>query len=83
MLLLWFATSILIARNPFFIPSTKLEVLAYGLKPRPFFLAIQKTKPVIYKIGDKINDLLTIKDINKNSYSLVDTYGNEYNYSFV
>jgi hypothetical protein len=73
----------IITRNPFFKPCGKLEVLAHGLKPKPFFLAIQQNKPVVFNINDKINDLFTIKDINKNSYILVDNYGNEYIYNFV
>jgi hypothetical protein len=78
-----FLASTVFARNPFSIPSSKLEILAHGLKPKPFLLAIQKNKPVVFNINDVINDLFTIKDIGKNSYSLVDSYGNEYNYSFV
>jgi hypothetical protein len=78
-----FVVFTIFARNPFFRPCSKLEVLAHGLKPKPFFLAIQKSKPVVFHIHDKINDLFTVKDINKNSYSLVDSYGNEYIYSFV
>jgi hypothetical protein len=71
------------ARNPFYRLNSKLEVLAHGIKPKPFILAIQQNKPVVFWVNDTVNDLFTIKDINKNSYSLVDSYGNEYNYSFV
>ena len=82
-LVMIFLASTIFARNPFYRPSSKLEVLAHGLKPKPFLLAMQQNKPVVFWINDTINDLFTIKDINKNSYNLVDSYGNEYNYSFV
>jgi hypothetical protein len=72
----------MVTRNPFLMTCGKHEVLAHGLKPKPFFLVIQKNKPIIFNINDKINDFFTVKDINKNSYSLVDSYGNEYIYSF-
>jgi hypothetical protein len=82
-LVMIFLVSSLFARNPFYRLNSKLEVLAHGLKPKPFLLAMQQNKPVVFWINDTINDLFTIKDINKNSYSLVDSYGNEYNYSLV
>jgi hypothetical protein len=82
MILLIFLTTMLLSRNPFFKPPSKIDVLAYGLKPKPFLLAIQQNRPVVFQVNDIINDLFTIKDISKNSYILVDSYGNEYNYSF-
>ena len=70
------------ARDPFFLPCYKLNILAHGLRPKPFFLVLKNQKPIVYNINDKIDNLFTIKDINKNSYILVDNYGHEYIHSF-
>lgn len=81
---LWliFFTGTFFSRNPFFAPNFQLNVLAHGLKPKPFILIIQNKSYMVYNINDKLNNLFTIKDINKNNYTLVDDYGKEYIYNF-
>jgi hypothetical protein len=83
MIILIILVSITFCRNPFFRENHNPNIIAHGLKPKPFIMVVQNHSPVFLNINDKFNDNFTIKDINKNNYILVDNYGKEYICNFV